>query len=199
MLHSTSLALIDCSNNWFINIDHGGITSTVLFDIKNAFDTIDHEILQQKLEYYGVEDEELSFLKSYLTNKKQCCNMNNQTSSFKIIKSFFPQGSILGPLLFKIFINDLPNCIENGHITMYADDTSSSTRVNDMKDIETKVIPDLIKICDWLKANKLSLNALKTELMFLGSTRTLAIRTDSHLIRRVYKSRYLRLLMTSYL
>ena len=60
-LHSTALALIDCSNNWFINIDHGGIMSTVLLDIKKAFDTIDHEILQQKLEYYGIGDEELSF------------------------------------------------------------------------------------------------------------------------------------------
>ena len=59
-LHSTALALIDCSNNWFINIDRGGIVSTVLLDIKNAFDTIDHEILEQKLQYYGVENEELT-------------------------------------------------------------------------------------------------------------------------------------------
>ena len=84
---------------------------------------------------------------------------------------------------------------------MYADDTSSSTRVNDVKDIETKVIPDLIKICDWLKANKLSLNALKIELMLLGTFRNirkpgslLAIRINSHLIRRVYESRCLGLI-----
>ena len=122
--------------------------------------------------------------------------MNNHTCSFKVIKSGFPQGSILGPLLFITFTNDIPNCVENSHITMYADDTSSSTRVNDVKDIETKVIPDLIKICDWLKANKFSLNALKTELMLLGTTRNIrklgsliAIRINSHLIRRVYKSR----------
>ena len=78
------------------------------------------------------------------------------------------------------------------------DDTSSSTRVNDVKDIETKMIPDLIKICDWLKANKLSLNVLKTELMLLGTTRNirkLAIRIDSNLIRGVYKSRYLGLIV----
>ena len=124
--------------------------------------------------------------------------MTDQTFNFKVIKSGVPQGSILGPLLFTIFINNLPSCVENGHITMYADDTSSSTRVNDVKDVENKVIPDLIKMCDWLKANKLSLNALKTELMLLGTTRNirkigslLAIRICSHLIRRVYKSRYL--------
>ena len=175
--------------------------STVLLDIKKAFDTIDHEILQQKLGYYGIGDEELSFFNSYLTNRKQCCNMNNQTSDVKVIKSGVPQGSILEPLLFIIFINDLPNCVENGRITIYADDTSSSTRVLDLKDIERKVIPDLIKICDWLKADKLSRNALKTELMLLGTTRNirklgslLAVRIDSHLIRRVYKSRYLGLI-----
>ena len=85
---------------------------------------------------------------------------------------------------------------------MYTDDTSSSARVNDVKDIQTKVIQDLIKICDWLKAKKLSLNALKTELMLLGTTRNirklgnlLAIRIDSHLLRRIYKSRYLRLIV----
>ena len=59
------------------------MTSTVVLDIKKEFDTTDHEILQQKLEYYGVGDEVLSFLKFYLSNRKQCCNMNNQTSSFK--------------------------------------------------------------------------------------------------------------------
>ena len=120
--------------------------STVLLDIKKAFDTINHEILQQKLEYYSAGDEEFSFSKSYLTNKRQYCNMNGQTSSFIVIKSGLPQGSVLGPLLFIIFMNDFPNCIDNGYFTMYADNTSSSTRVNDVKDNETKVIPNLIKI-----------------------------------------------------
>ena len=97
---------------------------------------------------------------------------------------------MLGPLLFIIYMNDLPKSIENGYITMYADDTESSTVVKTCNDITEKVIPDLMKICDWLKANKLSLNAIKTEFMVIGTSHNtirfgnlLAIRIDDHLIK----------------
>ena len=165
-LHSTALALIDCSNNWLINIDRGGITSIILLDIKNAFDTIDHDILLNKLNYYGIRDEELGLMRSYLSNRKQCCSVNAHTSGYRTITTGVLQGSILGLLLFIIFINDLPNC----YITMYADDTSSSALVRGSRDIEAKVLPDLIKITYWLRANKLGLNALKTGFMLIGTT-----------------------------
>ena len=160
-MHSTALALIDCSNNWLINIDKKGTNFYVFLDIKKAIDAIDHSILLQKLEYYGIREEELKFFSSYLHNRRQCCIVNSHQSSFQTVLCGVPQGSILGPLLFIIYMNDLPKSIENGHVTMYADDTESSTVVNTCNDIIEKVIPDLMRICDWLKENRLSLNAVK--------------------------------------
>ena len=190
-LHSTALALTDCSNNWFIDVDRGDITSTVLLDIRKTFDTIDYDILLNKLNHYGIRDEELGFMRSY--NRKQCCSVNAHTSVYRTIITGVSEGSILGPLLFIIFINDLPNCVENGYITMYADDTSSSVLVRGSREIEAEVLPDLIKITDWLRANKLSLNAFKTEFMLIGTTQTLsrignllAFRVNDELIRRAY-------------
>ena len=105
-LHSTALALIDCSNNWLVNIDRGGINTTVLLDMKKAFDTNDHEILLTKLDYYGIKNDELHFFKSYPNRRQESCKANNHTSRSKEIKSGVPQGSILGPLLFIVFMSD---------------------------------------------------------------------------------------------
>ena len=159
-LHSTALALIDCSTNWLLNIDKAVTNLTVFLDIKKAFDTIDHSILLEKLRYCGIMGGELDFFRSYLRNRKQCCNVNGQLSSIKNIRYGVPQGSILGPLLFILYMNDLPCCVENGYITMYADDTSLSNSVKTCEDISEKVIPNMLQISDWLKANKLSPNVI---------------------------------------
>ena len=89
-------------------MDKSETNLTVFLDIKKAFDTIDHEILPNKFNYYGISDTELQFLGSYLRNRKQCCNINSYKSSVKTIKYGVPQGSILGPLRFIIYMNDLP-------------------------------------------------------------------------------------------
>ena len=188
--HSTALALIDCANNWLIGIDNGKINSTILLDVKKAFDTIDHDILLRKL---------TEFFRSYLCNRLQCCSVNGHTSSFKTISYGVPQGSILGPLLFILYMNGLLLCIENGHVTMCADDTSSSNGISTVEDITGNFIPDIknVILMDWLKANNLSLNVMKTEFILTATTQNilkigdlLAIRVQGHTIKRVYKAKY---------
>ena len=189
-LHSTALALIDCTDNWKLNIDKGKLNSTILLDIKKAFDTIDHDILLQKLSHYGVTNLELKFFRSYLHDRKRCCDVNEHSSTFETIRCGVPQGSILSPILFIIYMNDLPLCIENGHVTIYADDTSSSSCIKSTNDIISEVIPNMRSLMEWLRANRLSLNTLKTEFMFSGTSvnilkigELLAIRVDGHTIK----------------
>ena len=143
----------------------------ISLDLKKAFDTVDHDILLEKLYCYGLGDRELSV--SYLSNKSQCCSVNGKISGFMPIICGVPQGSILGPLLFIICLNDLQNITSTCHISMYDDDTQLSSAMSYPIDINVELIPEFVKICDWLQANKLSLNILKTEYMVIGTEQML--------------------------
>ena len=112
-LHSTAVALIDCSSNWLLNIDRGENNLTAFLDCKKDFNTIDHNILLLKQDYYGISEEDLLSLKSYLFQCRQCCNINDYKSSFRPIKCGVPQGSILGPLLSIICMNKINDLILN--------------------------------------------------------------------------------------
>ena len=168
-LHSTAIALSKTMNHWLINIDKGNKNSVVFLDIKKAFDTVNHRILLDKLECYGIKDQELKFFESYLSNRMQCCNVNGQTSSFRAISCGVPQGSTLGPLLFIIYLNDLPLAVKDAEITLYADDTSLYKAFKNIMDLNETLVPAFSDICDWLKCNKLSLNAIKSEFMIIGT------------------------------
>ena len=168
-LRSTVLALSDCTNEWLLNIDQGGINAVFFLHIKKAFDTVNHEVLLTKLQGYGIRGQELEFLTSYLSERIQCCNVNGKTSGYREITYGVPQGSILGPLLFILYMNDLPAFIPNAKIRMYADDTNLGQRIDDVNDINQQLIPDFRKLCEWLEINKLSLNFMKTEFLLFGN------------------------------
>ena len=117
------------------------MNSVVFLDIRKAFDTVDHKIFLNKLSYYGFEDDELSFFKSYLSDKTQCCSINEIKSKFRTIWCGVPQGSILRPLLFIIYMNDLPNNVEVTKIKMYADDTNLTKQITSLSNIKEELIP----------------------------------------------------------
>ena len=148
-------------------MDKGHLTGLISIDLKKAFDTVDHKILCQKLDHYGVTGRELSWFNSYLSSRKQYCRINGVDSNIKEIEVGVPQGSCLGPLLFLVYINDLPCIMENSKVSMYADDTSLYYSSSDISQLNDALNEDLKKLDRWLKGNKLSLNVVKTRSMLI--------------------------------
>ena len=171
--HSTETALLSLTNEWLINMDQGLINGVLFLDLKKAFDTVDHNILLSKLTAYGIKGTAHKWFQSYLRKRQQICKINKKMSDIRTITCGVPQGTNLGPLLFLLYINDLPNCLETTSATMFADDTSLSCNGLSSADIESKLNHDLEIIHTWLTANKLTLNRKKTEYMIIGSRQKL--------------------------
>lgn len=167
--HSTEHATIELIDRLIFEMDKGNTPITVFMDLSKAFDTIDHKILLHKLEYYGIRGQALNLFKSYLTDRKQFVMYEDTASGYQNVKTGVPQGSILGPLLFIIYINDL--CVSTAEFDFisYADDTTLFLSFN-MSETELAttaecLMNNLEKVNDWLKLNKLSLNISKTKCM----------------------------------
>ena len=192
-MHSTLTALLETTNNWSINIDNGLLNGVLFVDLKKAFDTIDHEIILRKLANYGVDQSALRFFASYLRNRSQKCSVNGALSSASELTCGVPQGSILGPLLFLIYINDLPNCLDTSCAKMFADDTNITVPGCTFAELEQATNSELNNLYSWLKANKLSLNIAKTEFMVISTRQKflaencseINIQLDGHPICRV--------------
>ena len=168
-LHSTVTALLEATNDWAYNIDCGNVNSVVFLDLKKAFDTVNHSILLSKLNVYGFGCSMNNWFASYLHDRSQKCFVNNLLSDYCTLLCGIPQGTILGPLLFLIYINDLPNCLEHSKPRMYADDTHLTFASNNVEDMNLYLNQDLAKVNEWLVTNKLTLNQSKTEFMLIGS------------------------------
>lgn len=167
--HSTKHALINLTENIRQSIDKGKYTCGVFIDLQKAFDTVDHEILLYKLNHYGIRGIANSWFRSYLKNREQFVSVDGCDSSKRFIKHGVPQGSVLGPLLFLIYINDLPNILRNCKTNLFADDTCLLFDDIKLQLLETKVNFDLSNLSTWLKANKISLNEDKTEVLLFRS------------------------------
>ena len=165
--HSCETALVNMVDLWLDAMDHGQMVGVVLVDFNKAFDLVDHEILLNKLEIYGIKDEALLWFDTYLTNRKQQVTINNNQSEFKNISYGVPQGSILGPLLFLLFINDLPLYTNNVFTDLYADDTTLYIIGDSMEQIEDNLQTALNNLHVWCKSNGMVLNSAKTKVMLV--------------------------------
>ena len=150
-------------------MDLGKLVGLVFIDLKKAFDTVDHSILCKKLQLYGVQQRELSWFKSYLSNRKQFCRVNGVDSKIEDKEIGVPQGSCLSPLLFLIYINDLPQAVQDSTVSMYADDTTLCYQSHDLTRLKKAINSDLKKLDTWLQGNKLSLNVAKTHSMLIST------------------------------
>ena len=167
--HSTDLALIQLVNKIATCIDQNKVTAGVFLDLSKAFDTIDHQILFYKLERYGIRGVALQWIKSYFQNGKQFVQYNNVSSSANIITCGVPQGSILGPLFFIFYVNDLQNALRFTESLLFADDTRVNYSHTDPVSLISVFNNELSNVYRWMKSNKLSVNITKTNYVIFKS------------------------------
>ena len=169
--HSTEHALIEFVDQVRFSMDKKELTCGIFIDLSKAFDTVNHNILIKKLEHYGIRGLALDLFKSYLINRKQYVQIEACKSETFPIECGVPQGSVLGPLLFLLFINDLPNCSTLGKFRIFADDTTVFFHCyNDQELISTgKTI--MIELNSWFRSNKMTLNADKSSFTIFKSNR----------------------------
>jgi hypothetical protein len=169
--HSTFMALLEMQNKISEAIDNNMFSLGIFFDLSKAFDTVDHSILLKKLEHYGIRGINLAWFSSYLENRMQCVSYHSHLSPKMIIQCGVPQGSILGPLLFLIYINDICNTSKLLNFIIFADDTNVFIADKSFSNLINIANRELESVSLWFKVNKLSLNLDKTNFILFRSHR----------------------------
>lgn len=155
---------------WHKCLDQSGVVGAVLMDLSKAFDCIDHKLLLAKLSAYGLDDKSLKLIKCYLSDRSQRTKIDSSLSDLMMLLIGVPQGSILGPLLFNIFINDIIYFVEKADICNFADDNSLFCCGSEISTVLANLRLDLLNLLKWFSSNRLAANPEKFQMLVLGNS-----------------------------
>ena len=179
--HSTEQAITQL-NNWVLpSMDKGKVTGLLFVDISKAFDSLNHKVLLHKLKHLGLSERSLRWFRSYLAHRQQSVLINGELSEPHTITLGVPQGSILGPLLFNVYINSLPNAVKETRMILYADDAVLFCDASTRQELQIALEREFTEISNWYTDNRLTINVKKTKFMLAGSKRILSLFEDFEL------------------
>jgi hypothetical protein len=197
--HSCESALNVIMNHWKEQLQLKKITIVTFLDLKRAFETIDRRILLKKLERYGIKGTVLRFFENYLKDRKQHCRFDGVCSEDEYNDLGVPQGTVIGPLLFILYINDIIKNVKFSKVSLFADDTLLSISGDNVEEVMRNMNKDLQLLSKWLNYNKLKLNVEKTKFMVITNKRIVknevSLNINDQPIERVIKMKYLGMML----